>query len=122
VRIVLVDDDPSFGAIVTEFLAEEGHDVRWVMGHAEALQDADARDTDVYLLDGFGRDATELTETHRALLQALGARAPVILCSAHLWARLMPAEEIGVAAVLPKPFELDALLRLLATVSQRSVH
>jgi DNA-binding response OmpR family regulator len=120
VRIVVVDDDPMLVALLTDFLAEEGHVVRVVRSHAEASVACEAIDCDVFLVDGFGPLATQLTIEQRALLVALGARAPVILCSAHRWPREMTPDQIGVAAVLPKPFELGALLDLLAGLGRPS--
>jgi hypothetical protein len=67
-------------------------------------------------VDDFGPAAPYLTDEHRAILRDLGARAPVILCSAELWARDLTAEELGVAAVLPEPFDLDVLQGVLARV------
>jgi DNA-binding response OmpR family regulator len=119
VRIVVVDDDPLLGALLTEFLADEGHEVRVVRSHAEALAACELIACDAFLVDGFGPTATVLTAEHRAILQTLEDRAPVIIISGHSWLRRLSLKEIGVEAVLLKPFELDELLGILKRVGSQ---
>jgi DNA-binding NtrC family response regulator len=49
----------------------------------------------------------------KELAHDLSERAPVIITTAHSWATTLPASQVGVAALLPKPFDLDDLFTLV---------
>jgi CheY-like chemotaxis protein len=113
--ILVVDDDPTILAAVSEALDMEGFPVLTASNGAEALDVLDRTETSLVLLDmrmpvldgwGFMRAVHErgLTPTVVAMTAAADARR---------WAR-----EIGAHGVLAKPFELDELIgavqRLLA--------
>jgi len=52
-------------------------------------------------------------------LRALASRVPVVLLTAHDWARRVRPEELGVAAIVSKPFDLDDLLATIGRVVDR---
>jgi DNA-binding response OmpR family regulator len=54
----------------------------------------------------------------RAYLADLASCCPVVLLSAREWARDTRAADLGVAAVVPKPFDLDDVLGALAAVAR----
>ena len=104
-RVLVVDDDPSIVAVVSEILRAEGHDVVTAANGAEALVLVD--DSSLILLDmrmpvldgwGFAR-----------AFRATGKRMPIVVMTAAENARRW-ADEIGADGYLAKPFELDTLI------------
>ena len=114
--ILVVDDDPTILATVSEALDLEGFPVVTATNGAEALDVLDRISLSVVLLDmrmpvldgwGFMRAIRERKLCLKVVVMTAAA-------DANRWGR-----EIGAQAVLAKPFELDELLgavqRLLPT-------
>ena len=106
--ILVVDDDPTILATVSEVLDMEGYDVVTATNGAEALVAVDRSVPSLVLLDmrmpvldgwGFMRVVRErgLTLTVVVMTAAADARR---------WGR-----EIGAEGVLAKPFDIDELVR-----------
>lgn len=106
--ILVVDDDPTILATVSEVLDMEGYDVVTATNGAEALVAVDQSVPSLVLLDmrmpvldgwGFMRAIRErgLTLTVVVMTAAADARR---------WGR-----EIGAEGVLAKPFDIDELVR-----------
>jgi CheY-like chemotaxis protein len=105
--ILVVDDDPTILATVSETLDMEGYNVVTATNGAEALEAVERADPAVVLLDmrmpvldgwGFLRVARDR-----------GLKLNVVVMTAAADARRWAAE-VGAQGVLPKPFELDDLL------------
>jgi DNA-binding response OmpR family regulator len=110
--VLVVDDDPGIREIVALVLDGEGYAVLTADNGAEALRVVAQRqpgclllDMRMPVLDGWGV-AREL--------KARGSAVPIVVMTAATDARAWAAE-IGAAAYLAKPFDLD---RLLATVDR----
>ena len=104
-RILVVDDDSSIVAVVSDILRAEGHDVVTAENGAVALDKANGEalvllDMRMPVLDGWGF-AREF--------RAAGKRSPIVVMTAADNARRW-AEEIGAEGYLAKPFEIDALI------------
>jgi DNA-binding response OmpR family regulator len=113
-RVLVIESDPSIGGLLAELLADEGHVSDGATTPDEGLARARAAPWDACVTDGFSDD---LTAVARAYLDDLGSCCPVILLSARSWARWARPADLGVAAVVPKPFVLDDLLGALAAVT-----
>jgi CheY-like chemotaxis protein len=108
--ILVVDDDPSILAVVTEILDLEGYPVRTAANGAEALRAVEESppalvllDMRMPVLDGWGfADA----------LRARGVDLPIVVMTAAQDARRW-SEEIGAHGYLAKPFELPDLLSVV---------
>ena len=105
--ILVVDDDPSILATVSEILEFEGYAVATASNGAEALEQIERRPPSLVLLDmrmpvldGWGV-ARHLSEQ--------GKRLPIVVMTAAQDARRW-AEEIGAAGYVAKPFDLTDLL------------
>jgi two-component system, NtrC family, response regulator HydG len=112
---LVVDDDAIHGQMLVEGLQEAGWDACAATGLSEALSCIDTGRhtlvvTDIRMDDGDGFD----------VLRAIRAQArpvPVILMSSFsTGATTQQALAAGAYAYLPKPFELERLLALVARV------
>jgi len=119
-RVLLVEDDPSLGRVLTERLGHEGLDVTWRRTAAEAAAAIEAGGwalavLDVKLPDGSGFELARLAKRH--------SPAPVMIMTAlNSAANRLRGFNTGADEYLPKPFHLrEFLLRVrhvLATQSQ----
>lgn len=108
-RIAIVDDDPTFRALIAEFLSDEEHiAVHW-NGTEAPLAPLDLRLP--HKLDGL-----ELREPLR--WDTVLSRMPVTLCSADRPMVTQLAERPAqlAATVLHKPFDLDTLRRVVQSL------
>jgi CheY-like chemotaxis protein len=104
-RILVVDDDASIVAVVSEILVAEGHEVVSAENGAEALRKVDGEalvllDMRMPVMDGWG---------FARAFRSAGKRSPIVVMTAAENARRW-AEEIGADGYLAKPFEIDALI------------
>lgn len=112
-RILLVEDEEDLRFLLSTALAAHGHEVIEAASGEEALERAEA-DPDVVVLDVRlpGIDGFRT-------LERLGDAVPprTIMMSAHGDAHLAArAEAAGCAAYLSKPFQLEELRSLVASV------
>ena len=115
--ILVVDDEESIRQILTDALQEDGYCVRQACQGAEALALALRELPDLVLTDLMmpvmtGADLIRQLKNHAATRQV-----PIVLLTA---AGRVPAEEVGADAILLKPFELAALLALVAQHTARA--
>ncbi|HEU5317127.1 MAG TPA: response regulator [Chloroflexota bacterium] len=118
-RVLVIEDDTAIGAVVETILEGEGFPVtvvqecspveveRWIGHELPAC----------VLLDGGGSDGFGESWHTAALLRAHSPPIPVVMFSADQAAtvearagRSARSREAGFAAVLDKPFDLDALI------------
>lgn len=110
-RLLVVDDEPSILEVLTDVLGAEGHEVVTAANGREGLQRLAELRPDLVLLDWMmpqvdGRQMLAAMRAHPEL-----ARIPVLVMSA---GRLSLEERARIPHFLAKPFELDALLGLIA--------
>ena len=111
--ILVVDDDPTILATVSETLDLEGYPVVTATNGAEALAAVERDRPSVVLLD-MRMPVLDGWGFIRALHER-GISLTVVVMTAASDARRW-AREIGAQAVLPKPFELDDLLAAIQRV------
>lgn len=109
-RVLLVEDEPLLNQIITRNLAIRGHVVTSVATGAEAVQAALAESPDLLLLDLYLPDRSGWDVLRE--LKARGMSVPVAIISA---VRPVPRrlQEFHPLAYLPKPFPIEALLRVV---------
>ena len=107
-QILLLDDDAAICTVVSAALRRAGHKVMAV-GTIAAAQPAVARAdlliTDVVLPDGDGLDAL------KRLLPARPGLPVIVLSAQNTLTTAVRANEHGAFEYLPKPFDLDELVR-----------
>jgi len=109
-RILVVEDEARLRAIIARNLTARGHTVREAATAGDALAALNAELPDLLLLDINLPDRTGWDVMRE--LAARGQQVPTVILSA---VRVSPARlaEFRPLAYLPKPFPVEALLRLL---------
>jgi two-component system NtrC family response regulator len=121
-RILLIDDDVDFSPLLAETLEGHGHEVRWLTGAEQALEEMapQARPVcDVVLLDQYmpRMDGLEFLEE----LRRRGTSLPVLLFTG--WDAsdvAIRASKLGAFRYLPKPGDLEpaSLAPLLREIAE----
>ena len=108
--ILVVEDDATFRQVLTRNLEARGHAVLGAETATEALRQLSDFRPDLMLLDIALPDRSGWDVLRE--LRERGIQVPTVIVSA---VRVTPArlEEFRPMAYLPKPFPLDALLRLV---------
>ncbi len=126
-RILLVEDDDVLRDLIEQNLRIRGHDVRIAGDVQEALNQLrvssfDLTFLDINLPDKTGWDILRIAQEegilHAQELDGDGQKLPVVVLSAVRVSSRRLAE-FRPLAYLPKPFPMDALLRLAAEAAQR---
>ncbi|MGH8401155.1 MAG: nitrogen regulation protein NR(I) [Gammaproteobacteria bacterium] len=115
--IWIVDDDPSLRLVMSEALTDAGHRVRTLISAEEMLQGLSTARPEVLVTDIRlpGEDGLTLLKRVHAKHPAL----PVIVVTAHSdLANTVAAYQGGAFEYLPKPFDLDELVALVARALQ----
>ncbi len=109
--ILVVDDEPTLLDLLGDVLWDAGYTVVTASDGTAALQAVTRETPNLVLMDVMmpGLDGREAAKAMRA--EANGAAIPIVLMSAAV--NLAPLDA-GVSGFLPKPFDLDELLNLVA--------
>jgi DNA-binding response OmpR family regulator len=110
-RILIVEDEPTLRKLLVRNLASRGHEVLEAATAAEARAQLDRELPDLMLLDVNLPDRSGLDVLRD--LQQQGTPVPTIVVSAVRIPRTR-LDELKPLAYLPKPFPLEALLRLVS--------
>lgn len=117
-RVLIADDNPDILILLRTNLRAAGFESIEAGNGQIALERIEQDEPDIVLLDLMMPvlDGWGVLEA----LQGLGDAPPVIVVSASdSAANVERARELGVAAYVTKPFNLPALVQLVATVAQR---
>ena len=120
-RILVVDDTPALLDIVRKCLEDEGYQVRTCLESRNAVELAKADPPDVIMLDVVMPEVSGWEVLARLRDDPAFARTPVIVCTAYVAEALGrlaelkgPDQHLG---LLPKPFELEELIEVVASVA-----
>jgi DNA-binding NtrC family response regulator len=110
-RILVVDDDPGIGLMLTKALARHGFLVDATTSADEALEKSESAGYDAALVDLVmpGRDGKDLAETLRRRFPGL----PIGLLTGYGHSPLIPAFEKSGIAVFRKPVIIQDLVDFL---------
>jgi CheY-like chemotaxis protein len=110
--ILLCEDNRAIRELVSSLLVDEGYAVREVGELAEADALVGEGEISLVLADSGEGTREAATRAYRCYCRAIGDRVPMIVFTAH---RLSVEEtrELGCAAVLAKPFDIEQLLSLI---------
>ena len=116
-RILLVEDDPSLGATLSERLSEEGHALHWARSRAEAIQILGQQPIDLCLLDIGLPDGSGLTIARE--VKSRGDTAVIFLTAMNSAEYRLEGFEIGADDYIPKPFHFKELKLRIERVLQK---
>jgi CheY-like chemotaxis protein len=118
-RAMVVEDDDALSSLLRTVLEEEGYEIRCAPDGAQAVAVLESWHPDVILLDlRMPRmDGWRFRDAQRARSELRDIPVVVVSAVANL-----PEQAAGLdaAAVLAKPFELDALLAAVGRSARRS--
>ena len=106
-RVLVVDDDPAIRRLMDLLLRDAGHIVDAVPDGAEAIDCIESAPPDLVVLD-LGLPMLGGMDVLRRM-RTIEAAPPAVVVSANVEAR-REALELGAAAFVPKPFDLDSLM------------
>lgn len=113
--VLLIEDDPLFGALVEEVLGHEGYSVVWRTTGPEGLNAASTEAPDVVLLDLMLPEVDGWTVLRELKRNPATRATPVIMASAVV-DRSTDIERALAEAVLRKPFGIEELLSTVRKV------
>lgn len=118
-RVLLLEDDRSLGATLTERLRKEGFDTEWCATLAEAGRVFPAGIWDLAILDVGLPDGSGFEFARR--IRAFGATPIMFMAASSSAQDRLQGFEIGAAEFIPKPFHLKELfIRIHHVLDQRS--
>jgi two-component system alkaline phosphatase synthesis response regulator PhoP len=119
--ILIVDDTPALLDVVRKCLQEEGYRVHTCLESRYAVELARAEKPDVIMLDVVMPEVSGWEVLAALREDPSFARTPVIVCTAYVAEALGrlaelkgPDQHLG---LLPKPFELEELIEVVASVT-----
>ena len=115
-RILMVLRDSRLRAALDILLRGEGFEPVTCTGIASLTTAASGESDEIALVDWTMAEGL-LAEEHRPGLRALGRRVPMVIMVPCRWASLLSEEDLGIAALLPKPFDADTLLAAVRRAS-----
>jgi hypothetical protein len=118
VAVLVLERDP-LAPILTEALADEGHAVQACPSPAGLLAAAALCPGCMAVITPWGPGHAALGDEERGEIAHLAALVPTVLVSTRAWTERASADELGVAAVVLAPFELDAFCTTVRRVADR---
>jgi CheY-like chemotaxis protein len=118
-RILVIDDEVEIVEIVKDVLSAEGHEVATALNGHAGLATARGAGFDVVFTDLGMPDMTGWEVAER--VRQLSPESAVVLVTG--WGATLDQDEVrrhGVEAVLNKPFEIDELVRVAASLLTRA--
>lgn len=113
-RVLVVEDDGTIAQLLDELLRGEGYEPVHVTTRDAALRAAPDGPWRAIVADGTGSSYLDPGDDDRAFFGELARHGPVVVNTARAWASRVTPAELGVVAVLPKPYDVDRLLELIA--------
>jgi DNA-binding NtrC family response regulator len=117
-RVLLLEDDLALCGLLEEALASEELEVLTVDSFESLHHAATAHEGDVVVADFWGGAHRALDDVAREQLRDLGQRLPVVLLTGRSWAVGTTAEQLGVRAIVHKPFDLNDLIETVNQILQ----
>ena len=116
-RVLLTEDEPVLADLIVEFLHDEGHEVALVSDVERAGELVRTTRWDAWVVDPPGNGFAEPDRNCAAVLRGLARVVPIVVTTGRLWARRTPPADLGVRAILNKPYDLNDLLQTLASLT-----
>jgi DNA-binding NtrC family response regulator len=112
--ILLYEDDDALRELLIELLRDEFEaQIVPCPSIGELVQRAAAQAPDMIIADFWGASHLRLADDEREQVTALAKLAPTVLVSARQWTHGPGADDLGLAAVISKPLDLEAFVAVL---------
>lgn len=112
--VLILEDDPDVRGLLAFVFAEDGHRVEVCASPEHVLERAGETPGTLAVVDFWGRGHQELPADERAELARLARAVPTILVTGRVWADGATATELGVLALVKKPFDIFDLAALVS--------
>jgi DNA-binding response OmpR family regulator len=116
-RVLVIDDDLPLRGMLAAALRQHGFQVLLAGDGAEGQRALKIHKPDVILLDLAMPDVNGWDFLQRLRETGQLGKTPIIVVSAHLRIEPQAILEMGVSAILPKPFNLNELIDLIDHLS-----
>lgn len=116
-RVLVIDDDMPLRGMLAAALRQHGFQVLLAGDGAEGQRALNIHHPDVILLDLAMPNVNGWDFLQRLKETGHLGRVPIIVVSAHLRVEPQAVLQMGVSAILPKPFNLDDLISLIEHLS-----
>lgn len=113
--VLVVDDDPSIRQLIATFLRRRGYVPIEAKNGREALHEMRAGDAQIVVLDLMMPEVSGWDVLEERAKDPLLQSIPVVVVSANFGPEAARALDKGICALLPKPFDLDALEAIVKT-------
>jgi CheY-like chemotaxis protein len=113
-RVLVIDDDLPIRGMLAAALRQHGFQVLLAGDGAEGHRALTIHNPDVVLLDLAMPDVNGWDFLQRIQETGHLGKIPVVVVSAHVTVQPQALLQMGVAAILPKPFHLPDLIDLIA--------
>jgi DNA-binding response OmpR family regulator len=117
-RVLLLEDDLALCGLLQEALASEDLEVLSCDSFESLFAAAQAGSGDVVVADFWGGAHRALDDVARQQLRELGELLPAVLLTGRSWAVGTTPEELGLRAIVHKPFDLNDLIETVNAILQ----
>ncbi|MDP8910396.1 MAG: hypothetical protein M3N47_15055 [Chloroflexota bacterium] len=121
-NVLLLEDDPIVRDLMTDVLTDGGHGVLPCGSFQHVLDVAADTPEAVAVVDFWGDSHQALADEERADLVRLARAVPTILVTARAWATAAISADLGLAALVRKPFDVDELATVVAGALESGRH
>jgi DNA-binding NtrC family response regulator len=108
-HVLLFEDDLQLNELLRDALGERGLDVVSCPSLPELYTAIVDQRGDLAVVDCWSRTYQTLLPHDRAEIVQLAEAIPTIMITARTWAKSVSAQELGLLALLEKPFDLEQL-------------
>jgi CheY-like chemotaxis protein len=113
--ILVVDDEPNIRRLLVTYLKKQGYRLHEASNGREALEAMRRGEEDLVLLDLMMPEMSGLEVLEQRAADPELRKVPVIVLTASQGPDMTDALDRGICALLPKPFELHALLAMIGS-------
>ena len=112
--VLLLEDDPVVRDLLECVFTDDGYSVQVCESPEQLLEAAATTPGALAVTDFWGDSHQTLADDERAQVVQLARAVPTVLVTARTWARTVTTEEVGLTALVRKPFDVDALAALVS--------
>lgn len=108
--VLVIEDDPSIGALMLEVLGEAGYCVTVIRTAQDAVRTVEAGGVDLIIADLNRGAYSDGLWNGIDQLRRVSQTTPIIVCTGHSEARKVSLVQHNVSTIIMKPFDIDDLL------------